>query len=297
MEYMSTLFEHVLRYARTIALTDWLDIILMAYLLYRALRLVGQSRAANLGRGVLIFLFALAMSDVFSLNSINFILRNIVTWGVLALIVLFQPELRRLLEQVGSSRLGSLNPFSRAQQVNTVEETIMRTVEACTEMSASRTGVLIVFERNIPLDDIVRSGTIVDAKVSCELLKNIFFVKAALHDGAVIMRNGRLHAAGCILPLSHNTNISSDLGTRHRAGLGVSESSDAVVVIVSEETGAISVAIGGMLKRHLTGQTLEKLLTNELIPSPEEESSAFKLRIRLPWQKKRGKEADGNADE
>ncbi|MBE7002914.1 MAG: TIGR00159 family protein [Ruminococcaceae bacterium] len=295
MEYMTTLMENVLRYVGTIALTDWLDIILMAYLLYRALKLVGSSRAVNLGRGVLIFLAALALSDVFYLNSINFILRNIVTWGVLALIVLFQPELRRLLEQVGSSRLGSLNPFARAQQVSTMETTIARTVEACVEMSATRTGVLIVFERQLPLDDIVRTGTTVDAQVSCELLKNIFFVKAALHDGAVIMRNGRLLAAGCILPLSHNTNISSDLGTRHRAGLGMSENSDAVVVIVSEETGAISVAIGGMLKRHLTGQTLEKLLTNELIPQPEEEQKpAFKF--RLPWQKKGGKEADEHAN-
>ena len=297
MEVATTILANVLRYIGTIKITDWLDIALMAYLLYRALKLVGRSRAANLGRGVLIFLAALALSDVLRLNSINFILRNIVTWGVLALIVLFQPELRRLLEQVGSSKLSTFNPFAHAQQSSVIETAIAQTVDACTEMSASRTGVLIVFERNLKLDDVARTGTMVDAQVSTQLLKNIFFVKAALHDGAVIIRDGRLLSAGCILPLSHNNNISSDLGTRHRAGLGMSESSDAVVVIVSEETGAISVAIRGMLKRHLTAQTLEKLLTNELMPTPEEEEAAERLRLRLPWQKKAGKETDVDAAE
>ncbi|MBE7008174.1 MAG: TIGR00159 family protein [Ruminococcaceae bacterium] len=297
MEYVTIILENVLRYVGTIALTDWLDIALMAYFLYRALKLVGRSRAANLGKGVLIFLAALALSDVLQLNTINSILRNIVTTGVIALIVLFQPELRRLLEQVGSSKLGSFNPFTRAQQSSVIERTIAQTVAACAEMSSSRTGVLIVFERQIKLDDVARSGTIVDAQVSSELLRNIFFVKAALHDGAVVIRDGRLLAAGCILPLSHNTNISSDLGTRHRAGLGMSENSDAVVVIVSEETGAISVAIRGMLKRHLTAQTLEKLLTNELMPVAEENETTEKFHLRLPWQRKTGKETDGNAAE
>jgi diadenylate cyclase len=289
--------EGVLRYVRTIALTDWLDIVLMAFILYLALKLVGVSRAANLGRGVLIFLGVLLLSYVLRLNSINYILRNIVTTGVIALIVIFQPEIRRLLEQVGSSKLGSINPFAHAQQTSVIETTIAQTVDACAEMSVSHTGMLMVFERNLKLDDIARTGTIVDAQVSSQLLKNIFFVKAAMHDGAVIIRDGRLLAAGCILPLSHNVNISRDLGTRHRAGIGMSENSDAVVVIVSEETGAISVAIRGMLKRHLTAQTLEKLLTNELIPSAEEDEAAERFRLRWPWQRKNGKEADGNADE
>ena len=142
---------------------------------------------------------------------------------------------------------------------------------ACTEMSHSRTGALIVFEREILLDDMVRSGTVLDAAVSSELLKNIFFVKAPMHDGAVIVRNGRVLGAGCMLPLSKNVNLSRDLGMRHRAGIGMSENSDAVVVIVSEETGSISVAIGGMLKRHLKPETLENLLRNELLPPGEDE--------------------------
>lgn len=297
MEVVRSILGGVLRYAGTIALTDWLDIALMAVMLYCALKLVGRSRAANLGRGVLIFLVVLALSYLFRLNSIFFILSNIVTWGVMALIVIFQPEIRRLLEQVGSSKLSSFNPFMRAQQATEIETAISQVVDACREMSASHTGVLIVFEREINLDDVAHSGTIVDARVSSQLLKNIFFVKAALHDGAVVIRDGRLLAAGCILPLSHNTNISSDLGTRHRAGLGMSENSDAVVVIVSEETGAISVAIRGMLKRHLTAQTLEKLLLNELMPSTEKDGEGEKFRLRLPWLRKTEKEADNDGAE
>ncbi len=152
-----------------------------------------------------------------------------------------------------------------------LEAAIDQTVMACKEMSLSKTGVLIVFERDIHLDDMVRSGTTLDAAVSSELLKNIFFVKAPMHDGAVIIRRGRILGAGCMLPLSKNVNLSRDLGMRHRAGIGMSENSDAVVVIVSEETGSISVAIGGMLKRHLKPETLGKLLRNELMP-PEEET-------------------------
>ena len=297
MEVVTTFLEGALRYIGTIAISDWLDIVLMALLLYRALRLVGRTRAANLGRVVVYFLIALVLSDVLHLNSINFILRNILTWGVLGLIILFQPELRRLLEQVGSSKLASFNPFARAQQKSVIETAIAQTVDACADMSESHTGVLMVFERKTHLDEQVRSGTVVDAQVSSQLLKNIFFVKAALHDGAVIVRDGRLLAAGCILPLSHNVNISPDLGTRHRAGIGMSENSDAVVVIVSEETGAISVATGGMLKRHLTPATLEKLLTNELIPAAEEEEPQEKFRLRLPWLRRGEKEASTDDNE
>ena len=297
MEVVTTFLEGALRYIGTIAISDWLDIALMALLLYRALRLVGRTRAANLGRVVVYFLIALVLSDVLHLNSINFILKNILTWGVLGLIILFQPELRRLLEQVGSSKLASFNPFARVQQKSVIETAIAQTVDACADMSESHTGVLMVFERKTRLDEQVRSGTVVDAQVSSQLLKNIFFVKAALHDGAVIVRDGRLLAAGCILPLTPNVNISPDLGTRHRAGIGMSENSDAVVVIVSEETGAISVASGGMLKRHLTPATLEKLLTNELIPATEEEEPQEKFRLRLPWLRKGEKEASKDANE
>ena len=165
---------------------------------------------------------------------------------------------------------------------------------ACTEMSQTRTGALIVFEREILLDDMVRSGTVLDAAVSSELLKNIFFVKAPMHDGAVIVRHGRVLGAGCMLPLSKNVNLSRDLGMRHRAGIGMSENSDAVVVIVSEETGSISVAVGGMLKRHLMAETLENLLRNELLPREEDDSDKPKFSLAALL---RGKKNGGAEDE
>ena len=291
MEIVMTILEGTLRYVLTLKLTDYLDIALMAYGLYWLLKLVGDTKVERLGKGVIIFLFSLWLSHIFHLNGIYFILSHVVSLGVLALVVLFQPEIRRLLEQIGSSRLRSFNPFAKAQQVTAIESAIAQTVLACTEMSKSRTGVLIVFERDILLDHIARTGTIVDAQVSSELLKNIFFVKAAMHDGAVIIREGRLLAGGCMLPLSKNVNLSRDLGMRHRAGIGMCENSDAVVVIVSEETGAISVAIGGLLKRHLMPETLEKLLMKELIPQQEEEAES-KFRLHLPSFHKERKERD-----
>ena len=291
MEIVMTILEGTLRYVLTLKLTDYLDIALMAYGLYWLLKLVGDTKVERLGKGVIIFLFSLWLSHIFHLNGIYFILSHVVSLGVLALVVLFQPEIRRLLEQIGSSRLRSFNPFAKAQQVTAIESAIAQTVLACTEMSKSRTGVLIVFERDILLDHIARTGTIVDAQVSSELLKNIFFVKAAMHDGAVIIREGRLLAGGCMLPLSKNVNLSRDLGMRHRAGIGMSENSDAVVVIVSEETGAISVAIGGLLKRHLMPETLEKLLMKELIPQQEEEAES-KFRLHLPRFHMERKERD-----
>lgn len=291
MEIVMTILEGTLRYVLTLKLTDYLDIALMAYGLYWLLKLVGDTKVERLGKGVIIFLFSLWLSHIFHLNGIYFILSHVVSLGVLALVVLFQPEIRRLLEQIGSSRLRSFNPFAKAQQVTAIESAIAQTVLACTEMAKSRTGVLIVFERDMLLDHIARTGTIVDAQVSSELLKNIFFVKAAMHDGAVIIREGRLLAGGCMLPLSKNVNLSRDLGMRHRAGIGMSENSDAVVVIVSEETGAISVAIGGLLKRHLMPETLEKLLMKELIPQQEEEAES-KFRLHLPSFHKDRKERD-----
>lgn len=175
-----------------------------------------------------------------------------------------------MLEKLGSKNVREI--LSVKEEQREIDRVIEQTVQACETMAKERTGVLIVFERSIPLLEYQKSGTVVDACVSSELLRNLFFTKASLHDGAVIIRNDRIAAAGCVLPLTENHNISSDLGTRHRAGIGISEVSDAVVVIVSEETGTISVAISGMLKRHLAPQTLEKLLLNELAPQREEKT-------------------------
>lgn len=279
MEMITNLLAFIVRFILTIKISDILDITIMAYLVYQLLKLVKSTKAVSLLKGLLVFLLALWLSTTFNLNGIAFILSRMVELGILALVILFQPEIRRILEQVGSSRLTGFRLFAKEQKAGTMEHAIGQTVLACTEMSKSRTGVLIVFEREILLDDLVRSGTVLDATVSNELLKNIFFVKAPMHDGAVIIRQGRVLGAGCMLPLSKNVNLSRDLGMRHRAGIGMSENSDAVVVIVSEETGSISVAIGGMLKRHLMPETLENLLRNELLPQESSETDKRKLRL------------------
>ena len=266
---IATLPGTIGRYLMMLRVRDLLDMAIVGFVFYKILTLMKSTRAASLLKGVLVFLAALMLSYILQMRSITFIMRSLVSWGVLALVILFQPEIRRILEEVGSRRFIAF--FSRTEAGTAVEQAIDQTVLACTEMSQSRTGALIVFERENLLDDMVRSGTVLDAAVSSELLKNIFFVKAPMHDGAVIVRNGRVLGAGCMLPLSKNVNLSRDLGMRHRAGIGMSENADAVVVIVSEETGAISVAIGGMLKRHLKPETLANILRNELLPQEADE--------------------------
>lgn len=266
------------RYLLTLKLTDCLDIAIMVFVAYNLFRLVQSTKTASLLKGLFVFFAVLVASLILDLHGIHFILSSMVDIGVLALIILFQPEIRRILEEMGTRRFIAF--FTRGtENVNVLEQTIDQTVLACSEMSQTRTGALIVFEREILLEDMIRSGTVLDAAVSNELLKNIFFVKAPMHDGAVIVRHGRVKAAGCMLPLSKNVNLSRDLGMRHRAGIGMSENSDAVIVIVSEESGSISVAVGGMLKRHLKPETLENLLRNELLPRDglEEDKQKFNL--------------------
>ena len=276
MDSIISVLQNGWRYLTLIRITDLLDIAIMSFAIYKLLSLVRSTRAENILKGIVIFILALWLSSLLNLRGINYIMSYVVEWGVLALFIVFQPALRRGLEQLGSRNIRLLRILAPQQQSSELERAIDQTVLACTEMSKSRTGVLIVFERKILLNEVLRSGTTLDAAVSSELLKNIFFVKAPMHDGAVIIRNGRIGGAGCMLPLSKNVNLSRDLGMRHRAGIGMSENSDAVVVIVSEETGSISVAIGGMLKRHLMPETLEKLLKNELMPVAEAEEQPQK---------------------
>ena len=283
------------RYLLTLKITDYLDIAIMAFVAYNIFRLVESTKAASLLKGLFVFFAVLIASSLLQLNGINFILSSMVEIGVLALVILFQPEIRRILEEMGSRRFIAFFTHG-TENVNVLEQTIGQTVLACTEMSKTRTGALIVFEREILLEDMIRSGTVLDAAVSSELLKNIFFVKAPMHDGAVIVRHGRVKAAGCMLPLSKNVNLSRDLGMRHRAGIGMSENSDAVIVIVSEESGSISVATGGMLKRHLKPETLENLLRNELLPQDELGEDKQKFSFSTILNLIRAKQ-DGGADD
>ena len=264
--------------------SDYLDILLVAYLFYLVLPLIHSNSALRVGRVVVALVVVTLITGALDMYTLNFLLNQVLTVGVIALIVLFQPELRRMMDHLGSVKLSTLlTPKEKDTQMQTV---IAQTVMACETMSREKVGALIVFARQNPMDEYFKTGTMIDGQVSEQLLRNIFFPKASLHDGAMIIRDGRVTAAGCVLPLSENNRISADLGTRHRAGLGISEATDAVVVIVSEETGTISVAVGGMLKRHLASQTLERLLRNELCPEDPEKKPNIAMRLRQKLQKK-----------
>ena len=235
---------------------------------------------------VAIIIFA-SLTKVLKLHTLNFIFDQFIQVGLIAVVVLFQPELRRMLDHLGSVKLTGL--LSSSKPVQEMDTVIAQTVAACEVMSREKVGALIVFAREARLDEYFKTGTQIDGQVSEQLIRNIFFPKAALHDGAMIVRDGKVAAAGCVLPLSDSHRLSADLGTRHRAGVGISEVSDAVVVIVSEETGTISVAVGGMLKRHLAAQTLERLLKNELCPDDtDQEQKLQQLRSKILGKSKEG---------
>ena len=280
MTAIQNFFQNLLYQIPKIGISDIIDILVVSFLIYTVLRLVRSSSAARVAWTVLVLLIATWLTSVFDLYACNWILNKILELGFISLVVIFQPEIRRAMERFGGKFF--LNLVDPASKKSVEESTIEATVSACEIMSKERVGVLLIFERSVSLEEYFKTGTLIDAKVTEQLLRNLFFPKASLHDGAVIVRGGRIAAAGCVMPLSENTHLSSDLGTRHRAGIGTSEVSDAVVVIVSEETGTISVAIGGMLKRHLAPQTLEKLLSNELMTNDDAKRSLLdRLRARI----------------
>ena len=280
MTAIQNFFQNLLYQIPKIGISDIIDILVVSFLIYTVLRLVRSSSAARVAWTVLVLLIATWLTSVFDLYACNWILNKILELGFISLVVIFQPEIRRAMERFGGKFF--LNLVDPASKKSVEESAIEATVSACEIMSKERVGVLLIFERSVSLEEYFKTGTLIDAKVTEQLLRNLFFPKASLHDGAVIVRGGRIAAAGCVMPLSENTHLSSDLGTRHRAGIGTSEVSDAVVVIVSEETGTISVAIGGMLKRHLAPQTLEKLLSNELMTNDDAKRSLLdRFRARI----------------
>ncbi len=263
---------------------DYLDIIIVAFLLYKLFPLLRSTNSIRVAGTIVAIIVISWITDAINLNTLSFILDEFLQVGVIALVVLFQPELRRMLDHLGSVRLEKLiNPEKVTEDMKPV---IKQTVLACEVMSREKIGALIVFGRENRLDEYMKTGTMIDGRVSEQLLRNIFFPKAALHDGATVILGGKVAAAGCVLPLSDSNRLSADLGTRHRAGVGMSEASDAVVVIVSEETGTISVAVGGMLKRHLAPQTLEKLLIHELCPADANQPESLTVRLKQKLQKK-----------
>lgn len=264
---MMNVFDSILNFISMFSIRDAIDIAIIAFLIYKLIKLISGSNAGKVVKGIILLILAMQVAQLFGLKVVNYLLANTMQVGLIALVIVFQPELRKALERMGRSAFPQL--IGRAN-VDDMGRVIKETVEAASAMSWARDGALIVFERDIKLNDCLKTGTMIEAKVTAELVKNIFYPKAPLHDGAVIVRDGQILAAGCMLPLTENTSLSKELGMRHRAGIGVSEQSDAVVVIVSEESGSISVAIDGMIKRHLSPETLQKLLENELMANTEE---------------------------
>ena len=260
-------FQYVWSQLRSIRAVDVLDILLVAFIFYYIFQFMRKRRAARLLAGIVLLIVVLIISSVAQMKALNFLLTNVFSVGILSLIVVFQPELRSFLEKVG----GTTNFRNIRGKLDNGQEAVMKAAirEICIaaeSFSQTKTGALIVFERNTKLEDHVRTGTVLDATVSAFLLENVFYNKAPMHDGAaIISSNGRLHAAGCVLPLSSNADIIKELGTRHRAGIGMSENSDAIVVIVSEENGIISVAMEGELQRGYNRRTLEMTLCTLLL--------------------------------
>lgn len=271
---MRKVLDYIWQHLRLITVFDVIDIILVAALIFYILRLVKGTTAEYLLKGVLVLFGALLISDLLRLNIINYLLTSIFQIGILAVVILFQPELRNILHKFGTTHHLKLFRSQEKDDNHTLRLAIANIVEAASAMSASRTGALIVFQREDNVTSVANSGTAINAETSAELIKNIFYPKSPLHDGAVIVTGGRIRAAGCILPLSANLNISKELGTRHRAALGMSEAYDSISLVVSEENGYISLASGGVLKRRLSPENLEKILCDQLLPKTDTEQKA-----------------------
>lgn len=267
-EYLKVFADLVDRYVVSVIagmkLVDFIDIVILSVFLFYVYRFIRQRRAVRLARGVLILMAVLLVSMIFNMKALNFILQNFFQVGMIALIVIFQSDLRAALERFGSTKIKDLRGISEsdAKAIVNVAGTI---AEAADVLSKTKTGALIAIERSTKLGEHLSHGVILNAEMSSLLIRNIFFDKAPMHDGAMIIRDRRIYAAGCYLPLS-NADVNKDLGTRHRAALGLSEVSDAIVIIVSEETGTISIAVDGELYRGFTASTLKAELTKYLLP-------------------------------
>jgi len=249
---------------------DIIDIVLVALMLYYIYRLMKESRSLNVFIGIMIFVVLwLLVSQVLEMRLLGSIMDKLVSVGVIALIILFQEDIRKFLYNLGAhERMRMLTRFlGRGKKENSEElkQVIMPIVMACMNMSKRKVGALIVIERNMPLDDVVATGERIDANISQQLIENIFFKNSPLHDGAMIVSNKRIEAAGCILPVSHNLDIPKEMGLRHRAALGISQESDCVAIVVSEETGGITVAFKSELQIRLSGEKLESILTKEMM--------------------------------
>ncbi len=298
VNFLSEAGQTILNLARQFTLKDAVDVLIVTALLYGAIKLVRETRAGQLVKGIILLVALFIISYYLDLMMLNAILRAFIQSAVLVVVILFQPEIRKALEQVGRNKMGlSLasvvggkeREYGRAE----IRRAIDGVAEAASLLQQMRMGALIVFERHTKLGEIAATGTIVEADPSGQLIANIFFNKAPLHDGAMIIRDGRVYAAGCILPLTASDSVSAELGTRHRAALGMSENSDALVVVISEETGQISIAMDGKLTRDYNRHSLAQFLEKTLIGFPEKKTSGGKgILGKLGFGPSRGKEDD-----
>lgn len=266
---LSSFFASVISIINTIEVWDIIDVLIMTFVIYQVLMIAKKSRMNQLLKGIFMLFVGYVFAAQFGLKSVVFLLNNLLQFGFIAVIVVFQPEIRRMLEQVGRTSIFSLGIFQKKapeeEEIEELKKTITSICDSAKSMSESRTGALMVMERFSNLGEIKNSGTTVNADITPELIGTIFYEGCPLHDGAMIIENNRIASAGCVLPLSDNFDISKDMGTRHRAALGLSETCDAVVVVVSEETGIISVAKNSVLVRNLNRQSLYNLLSKEFI--------------------------------
>lgn len=270
---MTKIWNIIASVFQSIELVDILDILIMTYLIYQLILLVRRTRAVQLSRGIVVLLVCYFVAQQIGFKTLNFLLGNILQFGIIAVIVVFQPELRRVLEHMGR-KIGfmSIMGFHRSSEETAAvwSEAINSICASVDSMSRKRIGAIIAVEQKTGLNEIAATGTVVDAHLTSELIETIFYEGCPLHDGAVIVREGKLYAAGCYLPLSPNSEISRELGTRHRAALGLSENSDAIVIIVSEESGIISIAQNGVLVRRLDKLSLSQILKREIMPEVKE---------------------------
>lgn len=285
MDFITGLWDTFVALIHTFSLSDALDVLLVSFIVYNGIKLIRETRAEQLVKGIIILMGVYAASVVIHLNMMRTLLDYFFNFTIIALLVIFQPEIRRALEQIGRSKLGGKYWFQISSEeaekaLQKKRKCLNAVVEASGKFQKSKTGALMVFEMQTKLGDIIDTGTIVNAEPSVPLIGNIFWNKAPLHDGAMVIRDGVIYAAGCILPLTKSDTVSVDLGTRHRAAIGMSENSDAVVVVVSEETGQISIAVNGVLTRNYTRETLQSAL--EALLLPEENANGEKRTSRIP---------------
>lgn len=275
------IIDIVINSVKNMSISSIMDILVVSYIFYKGYMLIKETRGEQLFKGIIFIILLIPVSSFLNLTMLNWILTKTLTIGVLSLIIIFQPEIRRVLEHLGRT---AFNDKHLLEDEETMERVITEVVNSIENLSEAKTGALIAIEQMTGLEDIINTGTRLDAVVSSSLLENIFVVNTPLHDGATIIRNDRIISAGCFLPLTNSQEINKKLGTRHRAAIGLSENSDALVIIVSEETGNISLAVNGVLTRNYNRERLKDILIR-IIKKRQQAKITFRERVMM-WKKK-----------